>query len=127
MKKILSTIIVVAMMLSMVSFANVFAAETLITSESFEAGAGSWILPENEVNKAAFSFVDDATDGKKAVKIERRKLNKLGDGQHAKGFCRIRRAHLNMRKGRDAVKDQANTDRIGQNVDQIDVRVKQKE
>ncbi|MBE7019832.1 MAG: copper amine oxidase N-terminal domain-containing protein [Ruminococcaceae bacterium] len=68
MKKIISLILTLALCLSLVSFVGVYAEETLLNSESFENGLGTWKL-WNPSSESCVSFVDGGTDGKKALKL----------------------------------------------------------
>jgi len=64
MKKIISLILTLALCLSLVSFVGVYAEETLLNSESFENGLGTWKL-WNPSSESCVSFVDGGTDGKR--------------------------------------------------------------
>ena len=68
MKKIISLTLTLALCLSLFSFMSVFAEETLLNSESFEDGLGSWVY-WNKTSEPNITFEGDASDGKKAVKM----------------------------------------------------------
>ena len=69
-KKFTSALIVIAILASLLSFGVVFAEDELILSESFENGLGSWVYwGSAKASEPFISFVNDAKDGKKSVKI----------------------------------------------------------
>ena len=68
MKKIISLTLTLALCLSLFSFMSVFAEDTLLNSESFENGMGTWTY-WNKTSEPCVTFVEDGTDGKKAVKM----------------------------------------------------------
>ena len=67
-KKIISIILTLSLCLSFCTFLSVSAEETLLNSESFENGLGTWKY-WNPASEACVSFVDGGSDGKKALKL----------------------------------------------------------
>ena len=68
MKKIISLILTLSLCLSLCSFMSVSAETTLLSSESFEDGLGSWKY-WNSTSEGYISFVDGGSEGKKALKM----------------------------------------------------------